>query len=230
MSFKPTSRRDWFADLASGLGGVALASMLPQRAGGATGTHFAPKAKRVLQIFCPGAASHVDLWDYKPELQKRSGEEPPHGAEMVTFQGKNGALMGSPWEFKPRGQCGLPVSDLFPHQAQVADELCVLSGMHTDISNHTPAMLQLHTGSFQFTRPSLGAWVLYGLGSANQNLPGFVTINPPTVLGGAKYYGSSFLPAAYQGTPIGGNNLPLAQVRLRDIENRRLTIDHRMSC
>ena len=114
MSFDGISRRDWFADMTAGLGGVALAAMLPREAGAATGTHFAPKAKRVLQIFCPGAASHIDLWDYKPELQRRSGEPPPPGAEMVTFQGKNGALMGSPWKFVPRGRSGKPITGCCP--------------------------------------------------------------------------------------------------------------------
>ena len=100
------NRRDFFSDFTTGLAGAALASLLPRAASAADGPHFEPKAKRVLQIFCPGGASHIDLWDYKPELQKRSGEEPPPGAEMVTFQGKNGALMGSPWKFVRRGESG----------------------------------------------------------------------------------------------------------------------------
>ena len=113
--------------------------------------------------------------------------------------------------------------DLLPHQAEHMDDLCVLSGMHADISNHTPAMLQLHTGSFAFTRPSMGAWLLYGLGTENQNLPGFVSISPPLINGGSKNYGAAFLPAMYQGTAIGDIKTPVKNAQIGNISNPNLS-------
>src|SRR5205823_1716029 len=113
-------------------------------------------------------------------------------------------LLASPWKFSRHGKGGLWVSELFPEVARHADELCLLRGMHTDVPAHSQAFLQLHTGVFQFKRPSMGAWVFYGLGTGNENLPGFISISPPLQNGGPANYGSAFLPAAYQGTPIAG--------------------------
>lgn len=158
--------------------------------------HFAPRAKRVIFLCMGGAPSHVDTFDYKPQLSKDSGNA---GEGNRSFA----KLLGSPWEFKQHGQSGLPISELFPHLAKHADDLCLINSMHTDIPNHPQAFLQLHTGNFQFVRPSMGAWSLYGLGTENDNLPGFITLGPPTGNGGAQNYGSAFLPAVYQGTPIG---------------------------
>ncbi|WP_044303292.1 DUF1501 domain-containing protein, partial [Rhodopirellula sallentina] len=137
-----------------------------------------------------GGPSHVDTFDYKPRLKTDHGRASNYGSPWCS----------SPWKFKQRGDSGLWISDLFPNVANQADEMCLLRGMHCDQPAHAQAMLQMHTGTFQFVRPSLGAWSLYGLGTENQNLPGFISINPPSATGGAQNYGSAFLPAAYQGT------------------------------
>ena len=160
---------------------------------------FAPRARRVIFLCMEVGPSHVDTFDYKPRLQADSGRSA--GAGRGRFAGR---LLGSPFEFRQFGECGRWISELFPQVAGHADRLCVLNGMHTDLPNHAQAFLQMHCGLFQFPRPSLGAWVLYGLGTTNENLPGFVTINPPRTNGGAANYASSFLPAVHQATRIGG--------------------------
>lgn len=152
----------------------------------------------------------MDSFDYKPELNQRDGQE---------AKAKSRKLVASKWDWKQRGQSGLWVSDLLKHQAEHADDLCVLAGMHTDIANHTPAMLYLHTGSFAFTRPSMGAWILYGLGTENQNLPGFVSICPPIINGGSKNYGPAFLPAMYQGQAIGDIKTNVRDAQIGNISN-----------
>jgi hypothetical protein len=159
--------------------------------------HFAAKAKRVIFLCMNGGPSHVDLFDYKPKLTKDDGKPAPRGNGRL-----GGTLLGSPFKFAQHGKNGLWMSELFPTLAKQADEICMLKGMHTNVPAHPQAFLQLHTGTSQFVRPSLGAWTLYGLGSENQNLPGFVSVNPPTQNGGAQNYGSAFLPAIYQGTKI----------------------------
>jgi len=152
--------------------------------------HFPARAKRVIFLCMQGGPSHVDTFDYKPDLNKDTGKQARSFAK----------LLGSPWEFGRHGESGLPISSLFPQLASHADKLCLINSMHTDLPNHPQAQTQLHTGNFQFVRPSLGAWTLYGLGSENASLPGFITIAPPN---GAQNYGSAFLPAIYQGTPVG---------------------------
>ena len=157
--------------------------------------HFAARAKRVIFLFMRGAPSHVDTFDYKPLLKQDTGK---------VGKGRRGEkLLGSLWDFEKYGQSGQRISELFPAVGKHADDLCILNGMATDIPNHPQAVVQMHTGNFQFVRPSLGAWTLYGLGTENKNLPGFVTLAPSSGAGGARNYGSSFLPAIYQGTPIG---------------------------
>ena len=163
--------------------------------------HFPAKAKRVIFLCMTGGPSHLDLFDYKPQLAKDDGKAPPAGKGRGGFGG--GTLMASPFKFKQHGQNGMWMSDLFPSLAKHSDEICMLNGLHTNVPAHPQAFLQMHTGTSQFVRPSLGAWTLYGLGTANENLPGFVSINPPTGNGGAQNYGSSFLPAIFQGTRIG---------------------------
>lgn len=175
-------------------------------------THFPAKAKRVIFLCMRGGPSHVDTFDYKPKLAEFDGKEPGESGQGLNAQ-KGRTLKKSPWKFNQYGDSGLPISDLYPHVAKHADELCLLNGSYTDIPNHPQALVQLHTGNFQFVRPSMGAWVLYGLGTENQDLPGFITIKPPARLGGAQNYGSAFLPAVYQGTPIGqGGNLENASI------------------
>lgn len=210
----PFSRRQALQSLASGFGYLAFAGLAHEatakenarKARGALtpkATHFPARAKRVIFLCMNGGPSHVDTFDYKPLLQEKSGTAPPFGAGFGSAK-----LLGSPFEFKQHGEAGLWISQLFPHLARQADELCVLRSMHTDLPNHAQAFTQLHTGSFQFVRPSVGAWTLYGLGTQNENLPGFITINPPSDNGGARNYGSGFLPAICQGTKIGGNQIP----------------------
>ncbi len=142
------------------------------------------KAKRVIFLFMQGGPSHLDSFDYKPKLQQDAGQ-----------QGEKGKLLGSPFRFERHGHNGLYISELFPNIARHADELCMINSMHTDNPAHPQATIQLHTGSAQFVRPSVGSWVLYGLGTPNQNLPGFVTINPPAGLAGRRIMAAlSFLP------------------------------------
>lgn len=176
--------------------------------------HHQPAADRLIFLHMRGGPSAMETFERKPELDRRGGE---------SGKRKNRKLTPSHWEWKRRGESGLWVSDLLPHTAEVADELCVLSGMHTDIGNHTPAMLQLHTGTFTFTRPSMGAWLLYGLGTDNENLPGFVSISPPVINGGAKNYGAAFLPAVYQGTAIGDIKTPVRKADVGNLSNPLLS-------
>jgi hypothetical protein len=194
------SRRDMLKGVSAGFGYLAFASLgslsaapyqsplLPKA------PHFAARAKRVIFLSMQGGPSHLDTFDYKPKLIADAGNTAP---------GK-GKLVAPVAQFKQRGQSGLWISDAFPRVAEHADKLCVLRGMHTDIPNHPQAFVQMHTGSARFVRPSLGAWTLYGLGTENQNLPGFITIAAPIALGGAQNYGSAFLPASFQGTRLDG--------------------------
>ncbi len=158
-------------------------------------THFTPRAKRVIFLCMAGGPSHVDTFDYKPALATDDGKS-------LSGVRAGARLLASPWKFKQHGKSGLWISDLLPETAKHADKLCLLRGMNTTIPAHAQATVMLHTGSFQFVRPSLGSWSLYGLGTVNQNLPGYITLNPPAGNGGAQNYGAGFLPAVYQGTPV----------------------------
>lgn len=211
------SRRHMLHSATCGIGSLALAGLC-QRQGRAEAAlplapktpHFEPKAKRLIFLHMRGGPSSMETFEPKPKLAKLEGEP---------GRNKNRKLVGTRWKWQRRGDSGLWVSDLLPHQARYADELCVLAGMHTDISNHTPAMLHLHTGSFTFTRPSMGAWILYGLGTENQNLPGFISISPPLINGGQKNYGAAFLPAVYQGTALGNIKTPVKKARFGNLGN-----------
>lgn len=202
------SRRELLRSSTLGLGWLAFSALTSNRAYSASGSmtrgpHFPPRAKRVIFLTMRGGPSHVDLFDRKPELIRADGKTTDAAAKF------GGApLVGPVHPFSQQGESGLWMTDLMPHLAKHADDLCVVNSMHTDVPNHSPAFVQMHTGSFQFVRPSLGAWTMYGLGSANENLPGFVTLNPPADSGGARNYGSAFLPSACQGTRIGGSQLP----------------------
>jgi len=196
------SRRDALRLASSGFGLLALrglAGARPFQEPGALAPkvpHHKARAKRVIFLCMSGAPSHVDTFDYKPGLAQRDG------ATLSGYR-RGATLMASPWKFQQRGKSGLWLSDLFPALGAHADKLCLLRGMHTDVPAHPQAYAKLHTGSFQFVRPSLGAWSMYGLGTTNQDLPGFVTLNPPSNNGGAQNYGSGFLPATNQGLRIG---------------------------
>jgi hypothetical protein len=169
--------------------------------------HFAPKAKRVIFIYLPGGMSHVDSFDYKPKLI----EDAKAGR---LYQGKR-TLLAPLWEFKPRGKSGLMLSDLFPHIADCADDLCVINSMHGDHNDHYQATLGIHTGSVTFKRPSLGSWVSYGLGTENQNLPSFVTLAPLLPYAGAQVWDSDFLPAVHQGTRVVAGEEPVPNLNRR---------------
>lgn len=192
------NRRNFFHDIALGLPAIALGNLL---AGGKVEPHHTPRARRVLQIFCPGAASHLDLWDYKPELEKRSGQPLPGGDKDVTFQGANGNLMRSPWNFIPRGQSGKPITEMLPHLGALADQMAFIHSMSSRSNTHGPACVMMNTGFVFEGFPSAGAWLTYALGSANDNLPAYVAIpdirgNPPA---GPANWTAGFLPAQYQG-------------------------------
>jgi hypothetical protein len=197
----PSTRRDFLQAAGGGFGSLALAGVA-QAAGISGGNpltphrpHFPARAKRVICLFMRGGPSQVDTFDYKPALAKKDGEDVSKGSKLKYWK--------SPWEFNQYGESGMWISDLFPNVARHADDLCVINSMHTDVGNHPQAVLQMQTGSFQFARPSMGAWTIYGLGTENRNLPGFISICPQAgVGGGARNYGNAFLPAACQGTPI----------------------------
>jgi hypothetical protein len=167
--------------------------------------HFAPRAKRVIFLFMSGGPSHVDTFDYKPRLNALDGKTIPAETRQMlgSDKARSGLLFGSPWKFAQHGASGLWISELFPHLAKQADKLCVLNGMHCDSPAHIAACTQLHTGQTNFIRPSLGAWTLYGLGTENESLPGFVALGELGRGGGPINLGSAFLPAAYQATTIG---------------------------
>ncbi len=192
------TRRKLFGDLCWGLPALAAMQLL---AGGRVTPHHRPRARRVLQIFCPGGASHLDLWDYKPELEKRSGQPMPGVEKEVSFQGANGALMRSPWKFVRRGQCGKYITELLPHLGELADELAFVHSMTSRSNTHGPACVMMNTGFAVEGFPSAGAWVSYALGSENENLPAFVAI--PDVRGippsGPANWTAGFLPAEHQG-------------------------------
>ncbi len=221
------SRREMLKRSGVGFGSVALAAMLGREAGGrqedptaARRPHFPPRARRVIFLFMKGGPSHVDTFDYKPLLQRDSGKPLPFEKPRVTFS-KTGNLLGSPWKFQRYGRSGLHVSDLFSHTARHADDLCILNSVHGTNPAHGGALLKLHTGSDNFVRPSLGSWVSYGLGTENANLPAFITICPTLAHGGVLNWGSAFLPASYQGTPIGNASIPSREAVVRHVRNPR---------
>ena len=185
-------------------------------------THHPARAKRVIFLFMKGGPSGVDTFDYKPQLQKDDGKELPFDKPRVQF-GETGKLMKSPWKFRPYGENGIMVSELFPHVAKCIDDMCLLNSVHGTNAAHGGASLKLHTGSDNFVRPSMGSWVTYGLGTENQNLPAFVTICPTLAHGGLKNWSSAFLPADYQGTPLGVASQPSTNAKVKYTQNRRIS-------
>lgn len=170
--------------------------------------HHAPRAKRVIFLYMPGGPSHVDLFDPKPQLDVDAGKPLPFEKPKLE-RVQTGNLLPSPWKFAKHGQSGTDVSELLPHLASCVDDLCVIRSMHADNINHTGAALQMCTGEQAFSRPSLGSWLTYGLGTENQNLPSFVVVSPAAVFQGAQLWASSFLPSAYQGTLVRDLNHPI---------------------
>jgi hypothetical protein len=214
------SRRQWLSRMGTGFGTLGLASVLADSgllgqnaAYGAAATnplaprspHFAPRAKRVIFLFMNGGPSHVDTFDPKPDLEKYAGQQP----EELTknYQRKVGKLFPSPFKFQKYGENGVDVSELYPRLASVIDDICVIRSMHTDIPNHEPGLLMMNSGNTQPTRPSLGSWLTYGLGTENQNLPGYVVLCPGKPVVGPQLWGNSFLPGIFQGCHINNSKL-----------------------
>ena len=219
------TRRELLNSSACGIGSLALASMQSQLAASVnplapTTTLFPQKAKRVIFLFMAGGPSHVDSFDYKPELIKSDGKDIDFvGVRTGTF-GKQSKrrLMKPLWDFNRYGECGQHVSSLFPHIAQHVDDLCFIHSMHTEGVAHGPSTLFLHTGATNMIRPSVGSWISYGLGTENSNLPAFISIAPSASKGGPRNYGNAFLPSLHQGTAIGRAG-SVEKANIRNVDN-----------
>lgn len=226
----PCSRRHLLQRSAVGFGSLALASLLAEQSSAkaavadplaAKQPHFPARAKRVIFLFMKGGPSHLDTFDPKPLLDRDDGKPLPFAKPRVQFA-PTGNLLKSPWKFQQYGESGIPVSELFPHVAGRVDDLCMVHSVHGTNPAHGGALLKLHTGSDNFVRPSMGSWVTYGLGTDNANLPAFITICPTLAHGGISNWSSAFLPALYQGTPLGNASVPSDQAAVRYISNPRL--------
>jgi hypothetical protein len=227
---KATTRRDMLRASACGFGQLVLGALASQRAAAeskpAAGTippapHFPPRARRIIFLFMWGGPSHVDLFDPKPRLNAEDGKELA-GKSVGSDRDQLGTLLGSPFRFAQHGEGGIWISELFPHLSRQADKLCVIRSVHTEGSAHGEALLRLHTGQANLVRPSVGAWVSYGLGSENESLPAFITISPPRGHGGVQNYGSAFLPAVHQGTAIGSAEIPISKAIVSNLVNQHL--------
>jgi hypothetical protein len=215
-AFQPlVSRREMLHRTALGFGTIGLAGTLQAAgllggtaeaataSGSAVRTHFAPRAKRIIYLFMNGGPSHVDTFDPKPALKDHEGKLP----DGDTMRKKKGGFVPSPFAFAPQGQSGVVMSELFPNLARCADDLCVIRSMHTDVPNHEPGLLLMHSGNQQPIRPSMGSWVSYGLGTENENLPAFVVLAPRKPVIGPFLWSNSFLPGAHQGMSVDTNDL-----------------------
>ena len=234
-SHESISRRQLLRTSACGFGSLALAglchdaaqlSAAPRNPLAAREPMFPARAKRVIFVFMQGGPSQVDTFDYKPALQRYHGEQKAfRDARKKAKTGMTGeeTVMQSPWKFRQYGDCGQWVSELFPEIARHVDDLCFLHSLHTNGVAHGPSTLFLHTGTTNFIRPSMGSWVTYGLGTENNNLPGFITISPSSANGGPRNYANSFLPAHYQGTALGRAGQPTLEANIAHISNHRLT-------
>lgn len=231
------SRRRALQTLACGFGQLALAGLAsPKTAHAAAGPlsphlpKVTPRAKRIIFLFMAGGVSHVDSYDYKPKLAKEDGRMLDFAdlrSLAKTGKSPQQRVMRPLWNFAQHGQSGLWASDLFPHIAQHADKLCLIRSMHTEGIAHGPATLFLHTGTTTFVRPSMGAWISYGLGSENENLPGFVTISPSLGNGGPRNYGNAFLPPVYQGTAIGRAGIAAKDATIGNLHSSRTPAEAR---
>ena len=208
--FLPFTRREMLQRVGTGLGTLGLAGILAEAQGAnplaPKGPLYRAKAKRVIHLFMNGGPSQVDTFDPKPALIKHNGQKAPANAHRKTERGTN-ALMQSPFKFAKHGQSGVEVSEIFPNIAKHIDDICVIRSMHTDVPNHEPSLLMMTCGNSQPVRPSMGSWLLYGLGAENQNLPGFVVMCPGKPVVGPQLWSSSFLPGIYQGTHINNSRL-----------------------
>jgi len=218
------SRRLWLRRSACGFGALALQGLLAETAPAGSAGPLAPRqphlpatAKSVVFLFMHGGVSHVDSFDPKPALVGMNGQPLPFAKPKFEFGG-TGNLLASPWKFQRYGQSGIEVSDLFPRIGSCIDDIAVIRSMNgSDFVSHGPALLNINTGSGVFARPCLGAWTLYGLGSENQNLPGFISLSPSLYHGGAQNYGSAFLPATFQGTRLGDGGTHFKEARLSSL-------------
>ena len=224
----PKTRREMLKQSGAGFGGLALNALLSEESIASKLSPSLARTKRVIFLFMHGGPSTLDLFDPKEALSKDNGKPLPYDKPRIVSS-KTGNLLASPWKFKRHGQSGASVSELLPNIASISDDLCFINSMHCSNSRHGGALLELHTGSDTFTRPAMGSWINYGLGSENDNLPGFITINPPSSHGGSGAWSSAFLPAKYGGTMISGKgsnmNIPFIKSPLKERSQQRKEID-----
>lgn len=238
------SRRHFFRNIGAGIGTIALANLMQSDGYAADNVasvnpliprapHFAPKAKNVIFLFMEGGPSQLDLFDPKPELQKWNGKPLPESITknlQLAFIKPTAAVLGSPYTFTPAGQSGMQISELMPHLASVSDDVCLVRSMHTDAFNHHPGQLLLFAGTVQSGRPSMGSWVVYGLGSESKNLPGFVVLSSGVgTSGGESNFSSGFMPSTYQGTMFRSAGEPIVYLSnpagiTRERERRELDV------
>src|SRR5688500_12884131 len=218
------TRRQVLRGMCGGFGMVGLAGLLGSRAlaysSTAASTHLAPRAKRVIFLFMNGGPSHLDTFDPKPALEKYAGQQP---AGDLYKKSKGAGYVPSPLKFSKHGRAGVDVSETLPNIARIIDDCCVIRSMHTDVPNHEPALIQMHTGNVQPIRPSLGSWLLYGLGTENENLPGYVVLRPSSkIVVGPALWSSSFLPAEFQATSVLTTDMSVDKL-LANIRNPKLS-------
>jgi hypothetical protein len=218
------TRRDMLRRMCGGFGMLGLAGLLgPQMlfaANSSRGPHFTPKAKRVIFLFLNGGPSHIDTFDPKPKLKEFEGQQPTGG---LYKKNKGSGFMPSPLKFEKHGRSGIEVSETLPHLAKIIDDCCIIRSMKTDVPNHEPALLQMHTGNLQPIRPSIGSWALYGLGAENENLPGYVVLRPsPKIVVGPALWSNSFLPAEFQATSVITADMNVENL-IANIRNPRIT-------
>ena len=219
------NRRQVLEQSAVGFGWLAASALLGQTsasiaAGPPAGFHLPARARRVIFMFMKGGPSHIDTFDPKPKLTADDGKDLPFAKPRVQFA-ETGKLLASPWKFRPHGQSGIEVSELFPNVARHVDDICFLHSVHGTNAAHGGAVLKLHTGIDTFIRPGMGAWINYGLGTENDNLPGFITICPTLAHGGVNNWGAGFLPPEFQGVPLGVASSPSKEARVKYIANPR---------
>ncbi|MEC9037335.1 MAG: DUF1501 domain-containing protein [Verrucomicrobiota bacterium] len=225
------SRRDALMKMGGGFGSLGLASLIGSASGSSDDSsplapkrpHFEPRAKRIIQLFMPGGPSQVDTFDYKPMIAKHAGQR-PESVNRKTLRNTKMGLMPSPFSFKQYGESGKWVSDIFPHVAECVDDICFVHSMHTDIPEHAGGILMANLGALQPNRPSMGSWLVYGLGAETQNLPGFVAMSPRAQpRGKLANWGNAFLPGAYAGSYVNINSMKPDAV-IKDLKNSSLSV------
>ena len=224
---RPLNRREMLRTSGAGFGSLAMASLLADESSATerlapAAPHHPPRATQVIFLFMHGGPSQIDTFDYKPLLERDHGKPLPFALPRVV-SAATGNLLKSPFKFRQRGESGAHVSEIFPHVGGCVDDMCIINSMHGSNSRHGGALLELHTGSDTFVRPSMGSWIPDGLGSENRNLPGYSTMCPTLTHGGVNAYSSSFLPADYQGTPLGNASIPSDKATIPFIKNSEET-------